>query len=95
MEAYRDKSLSFAERAKDLVAQMTTAEKIDQLLSAAPALERLGIPAMDWWSEALHGVAREGTATMFPQAIGMAATFDPALIGQVGEAVGVETRIKH
>ena len=95
MEAYRDTSLSFAERAKELVAQMTTAEKIDQLLSAAPALERLGIPAMDWWSEALHGVAREGTATMFPQAIGMAATFDPALIGQVGEAVGVETRIKH
>ena len=95
MEAYRDPSLSFAERAKDLVSRMTLEEKIEQIRSAAPALERLGIPEMDWWSEALHGIAREGTATMFPQTIGMAATFDPELVQQVGEAAGIEARIKH
>ncbi len=95
MEAYRDPSLSFAERAKDLVSRMTLEEKIEQIRSAAPALERLGLPEMDWWSEALHGIAREGTATMFPQTIGMAATFDPALVREVGAAAGIEARIKH
>ena len=94
MEAYRNPALPFAERAKDLVSRMTLDEKIEQIRSAAPALERLGIPEMDWWSEALHGVARAGTATMFPQTIGMAATFNPELVGEVGEAVGVEARIK-
>ena len=95
MLPYQDSSLSFAQRAEDLVSRMTTEEKIGQILSAAPAVERLGIPEMDWWSEALHGVANEGTATMFPQSIGMAATFDPRLIEQVGRAVGREARIKH
>lgn len=95
MEAYRNPALPFAERAKDLVSRMTLDEKIEQIRSAAPALERLGIPEMDWWSEALHGVARAGTATMFPQTIGMAATFNPELVGEVGEAVGVEARIKY
>ncbi len=95
MEAYLDRNLSFALRAKDLVSRMTTEEKIAQIISAAPALERLGIPEMDWWSEALHGVAREGTATMFPQSIGLAATFDPQLVGQIGRAVGKEARIKY
>ena len=95
MEAYRNPALPFAERAKDLVSRMTLDEKIEQIRSAAPALERLGIPEMDWWSEALHGVARAGTATMFPQTIGMAATFNPGLVGEVGEAVGVEARIKY
>lgn len=95
MEAYRDSSLPFAERARDLVSRMTLEEKIEQIRSSAPALERLGLPEMDWWSEALHGIAREGTATMFPQTIGMAATFDPELVQQVGEAAAVETRIKH
>ena len=95
MEAYLDKNLSFARRAEDLVSRMTTEEKIAQILSAAPALERLGIPEMDWWSEALHGAAREGTATMFPQSIGMGATFDPELVGEIGRAVGQEARIKY
>ena len=95
MEAYLDKSLSFARRAEDLVSRMTTEEKIAQIISAAPALERLGIPEMDWWSEALHGAAREGTATMFPQSIGLASTFDPELVGEVGRAVGKEARIKY
>ena len=95
MLPYQDPELSFARRAADLVSRMTTEEKIGQIISAAPAVERLGIPEMDWWSEALHGVANEGTATMFPQSIGMAATFDPALVEQVGRAVGQEARIKH
>jgi len=95
MEDYRNTGLSFAQRAKDLVSRMTTEEKIAQIISAAPALERLGIPEMDWWSEALHGVAREGTATMFPQSIGLGATFDPALVGEIGRAVGKEARIKY
>ena len=95
MEDYRNTGLSFAQRAKDLVSRMTVEEKIAQIISAAPALERLGIPEMDWWSEALHGVAREGTATMFPQSIGLGATFDPALVGEIGRAVGKEARIKY
>ena len=95
MEDYLNPGLSFAQRAKDLVSRMTVEEKIAQIISAAPALERLGIPEMDWWSEALHGVAREGTATMFPQSIGLGATFDPALVGEVGRAVGKEARIKY
>ena len=95
MLPYQDPKLSFSRRAEDLVSRMTTEEKIGQIISAAPAVERLGIPEMDWWSEALHGVANEGTATMFPQSIGMAATFDPALVEQVGHAVGQEVRIKH
>ena len=95
MEKYKNPDIPFAERARDLVSKMTLEEKIEQIRSAAPALERLGIPEMDWWSEALHGIAREGTATMFPQTIGMAASFDPELIGEVGKAAGIETRIKH
>ncbi len=95
MEAYLDSGLSFARRAEDLVSRMTVEEKIAQIISAAPALERLGIPEMDWWSEALHGVAREGTATMYPQSIGLGATFDPELVGQIGRTVGQEARIKY
>ena len=95
MEDYLNTGLSFARRAEDLVSRMTTEEKIAQIISAAPALERLGIPEMDWWSEALHGVAREGTATMFPQSIGLGATFDPALVSEIGRAVGKEARIKY
>lgn len=62
------------ERAKELVAQMTLAEKCAQMKYDAPAIERLGVPAYNWWNEALHGVARSGAATVFPQAIGMAAS---------------------
>jgi len=77
-----------------LVDQMTLAEKIGQLQSAAPAIPRLHVPAYEWWSEGLHGLARNGDATVFPQAIGLAATFDPALLRQVGEVVSTEARAK-
>jgi beta-glucosidase len=72
MPTYKDESLSFEERAKDLVSQMTLEEKVTQMLFNAPAIPRLGIASYNWWNEALHGVARAGTATIFPQAIGMA-----------------------
>ncbi len=64
--AYKNESLSFEERAKDLVSKMTLEEKVTQMLHNAPAIPRLGIPEYSWWNEALHGVARMGTATMFP-----------------------------
>lgn len=74
----RDKTRAKArERAKELVGKMTVEEKVSQLRYDAPAIERLGIPAYNWWGEALHGVARAGVATSFPQAVGMAASFDP------------------
>lgn len=74
---------------------MTVAEKIDQLSSTAPGIERLGLPAYDYWNESLHGVARAGRATIFPQAIGMAATFDPGLVTRVDTAISDEARAKH
>ena len=77
----RDRARAQArERAEELVNQMTVEERASQLRYDAPAIERLGIPAYNWWGEALHGVARAGVATSFPQAIGMAATFDTELI---------------
>ena len=82
-------------RAEALVSQMTVQEKISQLRYDAPAIDRLGIPAYNWWCEALHGVARAGAATSFPQAIGMAATFDEALLKQVAETVAEEGRAKY
>ncbi len=84
----------YRKRAKELVAQMTLEEKVGQTLYQAPAIPRLGIKAYNWWNEALHGVARAGTATVFPQAIGMAATFDEDLLEQVGDAVSTEARAK-
>lgn len=80
--------------AQKLVSQMTIQEKITQMLYQSPAIERLGIPAYNWWNEALHGVARAGIATMFPQAIGMAATFDENLLHQVADTVSTEGRAK-
>lgn len=82
-------------RAAALVAQMTVEEAASQLRFDAPAIHRLGIPAYNWWSEGLHGVARAGTATVFPQAIALGAAFDPALVEQVGRAVGLEARAKY
>ncbi len=82
-------------RAKELVSKMTVEEKASQLKFNAPAIERLGIPAYNWWNEALHGVARAGTATMFPQAIGMAAAFDEELMQEVGEIIATEGRAKY
>ncbi len=87
--------MTFAQRAKELVAQMTLAEKCAQLRHDAPAIERLGIPAYNWWNEGLHGVARSGVATVFPQSIAMAASFDDDLMEQVGTAVSDEARAKY
>ncbi|MBR4205614.1 MAG: glycoside hydrolase family 3 C-terminal domain-containing protein [Clostridia bacterium] len=83
------------QKAAALVAQMTPEEKISQLLNESPAIERLGIHEYNWWNEASHGVARSGMATVFPHAIALASTFDPALIGEVGEAVSTEGRAKY
>lgn len=95
MYSYQDITLGFEERAKDLVSHMTLEEKISQMLHYAPAIERLEIPAYNWWSEALHGVARAGVATVFPQAIGLASTFDDQLIHEVATAISDEARAKH
>ena len=85
----------YRKKAAALVAQMTLDEKVGQTLHSAPAIDRLGIRAYNWWTEALHGVARAGIATVFPQAIGMAATFDADLLRTVGDAVSTEGRAKY
>lgn len=90
-----DTRSGFEERAAALVARMTLEEKAAQMQNAAPAIERLGVPAYDWWNEGLHGVARAGQATVFPQAIGLAATFDVPLMGEVATAISDEARAKH
>ena len=81
--------------AEDLVGRMTVEEKAGQLRFDAPAIERLGIPAYNWWNEGLHGLARAGTATSFPQAIGMAATFDEELVEQIASVISTEARAKY
>lgn len=83
------------ERAVHLVDQMTVEEMASQLRYDAPAIERLHIPAYNWWNEGLHGVVRAGTATVFPQAIGLAATFDPVLIEKIGDTIATEARAKY
>lgn len=85
----------YRERAAALVAKMTLEEKVSQTLYNAPAIERLGISAYNWWNEALHGVARAGTATVFPQAIGVAASFDEELVGKMAEVIATEARAKY
>lgn len=82
-------------KAVELVEKMTVEEMTSQLRFDAPAIERLGIPEYNWWSEGLHGVARCGTATVFPQAIGLGATFDPELLKQIGDVVATEARAKY
>ena len=82
-------------RARELVAQMTIEEKAAQLKYDAPAIKRLGIPAYNWWSEGLHGVARAGTATIYPQAIGLAAVFDRELLQKVADQIATECRAKY
>lgn len=82
-------------KAKALVAQMTVEEKASQLKYDAPAIERLGVPAYNWWNEALHGVARAGTATMFPQPVAMAAMFDEDTMRKIGDVVSTEARAKY
>lgn len=90
----REKISRFRQRAIELVAQMTLEEKVEQTLYNAPAIERLGVKAYNWWNEALHGVARAGIATVFPQAIGLAATFDEDFTEQVADAISTEARAK-
>ncbi len=90
-----DSSLSHEQRAAALVARMTLEEKAAQLGHAAPAIPRLGLPQYNWWNEGLHGVARAGVATVFPQAIGMAATWDVALIQETADAIASEFRAKY
>ena len=92
---YQNASLSSEARVDDLVSRMTLDEKVSQLINTAPGIPRLGVPAYDWWSEGLHGIARSGYATMFPQAIGMAATWDDALVGQMGITTSIEARAKY
>ena len=82
-------------RAEELVSRMTVKEKTSSLKYNSPAIDRLGIPAYNWWNEGLHGVARAGVATVFPQAIAMAATFDTGLIQNIGDAVATEARAKY
>lgn len=82
-------------KAKELVSKMTVEERASQLRYDAPAIERLGVPAYNWWNETLHGVARAGVATSFPQAIGMAATFDAELIKTAGDVAATEGRAKY
>jgi beta-glucosidase len=92
---YLDPSLPIDRRVDDLVSRMTLEEKVSQMMNRAVAVERLGVPEYEWWNEALHGVARAGIATVFPQAIGLAATWNPELIREVGDVVSTEARAKH
>ncbi len=94
-QPWLDTSRSFEDRAADLVSRMTLEEKVSQLGNNAPAIPRLGVPAYEWWNEALHGVARAGSATVFPQAIGLAATFDPDLMHEIATVISDEGRAKH
>jgi beta-glucosidase len=93
--AYLDPSLSPEMRARDLVDRMTLDEMVSQTMDNAAAIPRLGVPAYGWWNEALHGVARIGEGTVFPQAIGMAATWDTPLIGRIGDVIAIEGRAKY
>lgn len=95
MKKYYDENLSCEERAEALVDEMTVEESASRLRYDSPAIERLGIPSYNWWNEALHGLARSGVATVFPQAIGLAATFDVSLIEKIGDAVSTEARAKY
>ena len=92
---YTDPDQPIAARVADLISRMTLPEKVSQMLHGAPAIERLGIPAYNWWNECLHGVGRAGIATVFPQAIGMAATWNVDLLHRVAVAISDEARAKH
>ncbi len=93
--AYTKPDLPAGKRAADLVSRMSLEEKVLQMQNSAPALPRLNIPAYDWWNEALHGVARAGEATVFPQAIGLAATFDTGLMNRIATTISTEARAKY
>jgi beta-glucosidase len=90
-----DKHMNFMERAKELVSKMTIEEKMAQMRYDAPAIPRLNVPAYNWWNECLHGVARQGCATVFPQAIGLAASYNTELMEEVATAISDEARAKY
>jgi len=92
---YNNTQLTIDKRVEDLVSRMTLQEKVTQLFNEAAPIDRLGIPAYNWWNECLHGVARAGKATVFPQAIGLSATFDQDLMFRVADAISDEARAKH
>jgi beta-glucosidase len=89
---FRDSSLPVNKRVDDLVGRLTLEEEVSQLIDRAAAIPRLDIPAYNWWNEGLHGIARSGYATMFPQAIGNAATWDAPLVHSIGDVVSIEAR---
>ncbi|HKE56324.1 MAG TPA: glycoside hydrolase family 3 N-terminal domain-containing protein, partial [Pyrinomonadaceae bacterium] len=95
MLPYKNPSLPVEQRVDDLVSRMTLEEKVSQMMNGAAAIERLGIPEYEWWNEALHGVARAGYATVFPQAIGLAATWDTDLMLKVADVISTEARAKN
>lgn len=92
---FQDPELATEARVEDMVSRMTLEEKVSQMTNDAAAVEHLGIPAYNWWNECLHGVARAGRATVFPQAIGMAATFDQDLMYMMADATSTEARAKY
>jgi beta-glucosidase len=94
-QLYKDTKQPVEKRVDDLLSKMTLEEKASQLLSESPAIDRLGIPAYDWWNECLHGVARAGVATVFPETIGIAATWDQGLLFRAATAISDEARAKH
>jgi beta-glucosidase len=91
---WKDATQPMATRVNDLVSRMSLAEKVQQMRNAAPAIPRLGVPSYNYWNECLHGVARAGVATVFPQAIGMAATWDTPLVHQEADVIATEARAK-
>lgn len=91
----KNRNLLVEGRVDELINQMTLEEKVSQMVYNAPAVERLGVPEYNWWNEALHGVGRAGVATVFPQAIGLGATWNPDLVGQIATAISDEARAKH
>src|SRR5262245_65551876 len=92
---FQNPDLPLEERVDDLVSRLTLEEKTAQMLHEAPAIPRLGIPAYNWWNECLHGVARAGVATVFPQAIGLAATWNVPRLGEIARVIADEARDKH
>lgn len=93
--ANEDLEGTFEQKAKSLISQMTVDEKISQLMNVTPGIPRLGIPPYDYWNEALHGVARTGVATVFPEPIGLAATFNPDVVKRMGDVIATEGRAKY
>src|ERR1035441_2578392 len=94
-DSYLNPALPVAQRVDDLVSRMTLDEKISQMQNEAPAIPRLHIAEYNWWNEGLHGVTRSGYATVFPQAIGLAATWDTWLVNRVADTISTEARAKY